>query len=127
MDRETAKDIVKGYLADYLTSHGHNIRKPFICLNPEHPDRSPSMSYDPRRNKVQCFSCGADYDIIDLIGFEYGIRDERAKFEKAYSLYGLDPENQNKPKSEHNTHTHIHTYGEGAINFEATGTKNRVY
>lgn len=127
MDREQAKDIVKCYLQDYLHTHGYSTSKPFLCLNPDHPDTNPSMSYDQRRNKVHCFACGADYDLIDLVGIEYGITDEREKFDKAYSLYGLTVEkratakedftgNQNQPRSEQYTHTdiHIHTKQEEA-------------
>lgn len=125
MDREQAKDTVKSYLPDWLESHGCSTRKPFLCLNPDHNDRNPSMSYDRRRNKVHCFSCGADYDLLDLIGIEYGLRDPKEIFEKAYSLYGLEIDtrkrstaaedfggrNQNKPGNERDTHTHmdIHT------------------
>lgn len=93
MNREQAKDIVKGCLPDYLQAHGLSTRKPFCCLNPDHQDRNPSMSYDHRRNKVHCFACGADYDLIDLIGIEYGITDEREKFEKAYATYGVEVQN----------------------------------
>ena len=121
MDREQAKDIVKCYLQDYLHTHGYSTRKPFLCLNPDHPDTNPSMSYDQRRNKVHCFACGADYDLIDLVGIEYGITDEREKFDKAYSLYGLTVEkratakedftgNQNQPRSEQYTHTDINIH-----------------
>jgi replicative DNA helicase len=126
MDREQAKETVKSYLPDWLESHGYSTRKPFICLNPDHPDTNPSMSYDRKRNKVHCFACGADYDLLDLIGIEYGLTDQRAIFDKAYSLYGLDverksdprkdfspaaPQYQNQAKSEQHTHTHmdIHT------------------
>ena len=113
MDRDQARDIVKGYLEDYLRSKGLPTRKPFRCLNPEHPDRNPSMSFDSRRNKVHCFACGADYDIFDLIGFDYGLTEPREIFDKAYSLYGLTVEtggaatpsrqgNQNDPRTERN-------------------------
>lgn len=89
MDRETAKEIVKGYLEDYLRNKGINTRKPFNCLNPDHPDKHPSMSYDRQRQRCKCFSCGASYDIFDLIGIDYGLADDKAVFEKAYNLYGL--------------------------------------
>lgn len=89
MDREQARDIVKGYLGDYLNSKGINTRKPFNCLNPEHPDRHPSMSYDSRRQRCKCFSCGASYDIFDLIGIDYGLTDDKDIFNKAYEMYGL--------------------------------------
>ena len=123
MDREQAKDYVKGYLPEYLESHGYSTRRPFCCLNPAHPDNNPSMSYDRKRNKVHCFACGADYDLLDLVGFEYGLTDQREIFDKAYSLYGVDvqsrssaaadfkPVVQNQSKSGQYTHTHmdIHT------------------
>ena len=89
MDREQARDIVKGYLGDYLNSKGINTRKPFNCLNPEHPDRHPSMSYDSRRQRCKCFSCGASYDIFDLIRIDYGLSEDVDVFNKAYELYGL--------------------------------------
>lgn len=92
MDRDQARDIVRGYLEDYLRQKGLPTRKPFRCLNPEHPDKNPSMSYDSRRNKVHCFACGADYDIFDLIGIDYGLHEPRDIFDKAYSLYGITVE-----------------------------------
>lgn len=111
MDRDQAKEIVKGHLADYLESRGCSTRKPFLCLNPDHNDRNPSMSYDRRRNKVHCFACGADYDLLDLIGIEYGLRDQREIFDKAYSLYGLEVKTGRSSAREDfapPTHTHTH-------------------
>lgn len=32
-----------------------------------HDDKSPSMSYHKKRNRVHCFSCGVDKDVIDVI------------------------------------------------------------
>lgn len=89
MDREQAKDIVKGYLEDYLRNKGINTRRPFTCLNPDHPDKHPSMSYDRERQRCKCFSCGASYDIFDLIGMDYGLRDNKDIFNKAYELYNI--------------------------------------
>lgn len=126
MDREQAKEMVKGYLPQWLESHGCSTRKPFLCLNPAHPDNNPSMSYDRKRNKVHCFACGADYDLLDLIGIEYGLSDQRDIFDKAYSLYGVSvdrrsdprkdfrpaaPQYQKQSETERNAHTHmdIHT------------------
>lgn len=100
MDREQAKEMVKGYLPQWLESHGCSTRKPFLCLNPAHPDNNPSMSYDRKRNKVHCFACGADYDLLDLIGIEYGLTDQREIFDKAYSLYGLDVQRRTDPRKD---------------------------
>lgn len=105
MDREQAKDIVKGYLDDYLRGKGINTRTPFKCLNPEHEDRHPSMSYDRNRNRCKCFSCGATYDIFDLIGMDYGLTDQKDIFNKAYELYNItidktEPARRPAPKKE---------------------------
>lgn len=57
---------IKNHLKDYLEDLGINTSKPFNCLNPQHDDKNPSMSYDPKRNIVKCFSCNSNYDIISL-------------------------------------------------------------
>ena len=88
MNRDQAREIVKDYLGDYLQAKGINPRKPFNCLNPEHPDKHPSMSYDRQRQRCKCFSCGASYDIFDLIGMDYGL-EGKAVFDRAYELYNL--------------------------------------
>lgn len=125
MDRQTAEATVKGYLEDYLRGQGINTRKPFNCLNPEHTDSNPSMSYDRKRNKCHCFSCGADYSILDLIGIDYGLTETADIYKQAYSLYGIEVDSyrataredfkevstKNSPKANKNTDTHnsIHT------------------
>lgn len=93
MTRDEAKNYVKMQLPSYLSSKGINAGKPFKCLNPSHSDGHPSMSYDKKRNKCHCFSCGADYDIIDLIKNDYGLTDDKAAFDQAYSYYGVELEN----------------------------------
>lgn len=90
MDREQARDTVKGYLEDYLRSKGINTRKPFNCLSPDHNDTHPSMSYDRRGQRCKCFSCGVSYDIFDLIGIDYGLSDDKDIFNKAYELYNIN-------------------------------------
>lgn len=90
MDREQARDTVKGYLEDYLRSKGINTRKPFNCLSPDHNDTHPSMSYDRRGRRCKCFSCGVSYDIFDLIGIDYGLSDDKDIFNKAYELYNIN-------------------------------------
>ena len=35
------------------------------CLCFKHSESNPSMSYDPKRKKFKCFSCGASYDIFN--------------------------------------------------------------
>ena len=84
-----AKEYLKEQLIDFLEERNINVRKNFICLNPEHLESTPSMSYDSRRNKVHCFGCGADYDIFNLIGIEYSLNDFQSQFNKACELYDV--------------------------------------
>lgn len=99
MTRNQSKEAVKAELERYLSEKGIDTRRPFTCLNPAHPDRHPSMRYDRKRQKAHCFACGADYDIFDLIGAEYGLTDHKEIFAKAHALFQMN---------EH-THHSIHT------------------
>lgn len=73
MDIESAKQEVKQRLEEVLQQRGINTRRNFYCLNPEHDNtNTEAMGYDPRTLKAHCFSCGASYDTVDVIGLEYG-------------------------------------------------------
>lgn len=88
-NRDQAKEHIKSQLENYLKQKGIDTRKPFKCLNPTHADKNPSMSYDGKRNKAHCFSCGADYDTLDLIGLDYNLSDSKDIFNKAYEIYHI--------------------------------------
>jgi replicative DNA helicase len=51
------------------------------------------MSYDSKRKKAHCFSCGSDYDTFDLIGIDYGLSEHKEIFEKAYEYFNVSVEN----------------------------------
>ncbi len=82
-------DNYKPLLADYLKSKKgiHNIYKPFRCLNPEHKDVHPSMSYTDKYNICKCFSCGASYDLFDLIGIDYCTTSFKDQLKIASEIY----------------------------------------
>lgn len=92
MNRDEAKTEIKGKLEEYLIEKGINPKNLFHCLNPEHNDKHPSMSYDPKRNRVHCFSCHADYDIFGVIGADYGLADFKSQFEKACDVFNVHPD-----------------------------------
>jgi replicative DNA helicase len=99
MSRDEAREYVRGQFREYLESRGYDTRKPFKCINPDHPDKHPSMSFDPKRSKAKCFSCQADYDIIDAIkALEPGCSDNKAAFDFAYRRYGVELETTGKGK-----------------------------
>ncbi len=81
-------DTLRPYLASYLQGKGISLRKRFRCLNPDHPDRNPSMGYDARREKVHCFACGADYDLFDLLQIEHHLSSPGEALRIAAQLYG---------------------------------------
>lgn len=88
MNRDQAREEARGRIEEYLNQRGINPRKPFLCLNPQHADTHPSMSFDRKHNRVKCFSCGASYDVFDLIAMDYNL-DSKAAFDKAYELFSL--------------------------------------
>lgn len=99
--QEQAKEKAKSMLEWYLQNKGINTRKNFQCLNPNHNDNKPSMAY--KNNYCHCFSCGAHYDIFDLIGVEYNITSETEKFKKTYEILGIDVEYKDYKKEYSNT------------------------
>ena len=107
---------IKKMLPQYLDMLGISTRHPFNCLNPEHPDHNPSMNFDAKDGKhVKCFSCGAYWDIFDLIAFkelhstvvgnkvEYDFKDAYNKALRVLNIKGKlmeDRIKQNHPKNE---------------------------
>lgn len=95
-------DTLRPYLADYLHMKGINPRRRFRCLNPEHLDRDPSMGYDPRRQKVHCFACGADYDLFDLIAIDEHLDKPGDALARAKQIFGREdlPEEPQKNQAQ---------------------------
>lgn len=82
MINDQVKETIKTHLKDYLEEKGINTNKAFNCLNPQHQDNNPSMSYDPKRNIVKCFSqCNCSYDLISLYALDNNL-DERTDFKR---------------------------------------------
>ncbi len=112
MNPEEAKESAKTHLLDYLNAKGINTSTNFSCLNPSHDDKHPSMSFDTRRNRCHCFSCGVDYDIFDIVALDTGLSGKEL-FNHVYKMYNISvdysnlnankAELQNIPHSESNT------------------------
>ena len=102
MNYEEAKKEVKRRLEEYLRARGIDTRHKFKCLNPQHADEHPSMSYDPKRQIVHCFSCGVSYDTLKIMEIETGMRGYEL-FKHAYEYFGIQvegnsPERAYKPQ-----------------------------
>ena len=89
-------EYIKSQLESYLRQKNIDTSRNFRCLNPNHEDKNPSMSLDRTSRSglhCKCFSCGAYYDIFDLIALDYGIIDKSEVFKKAYEIFNLDSSN----------------------------------
>lgn len=104
------KELLKNKLCDYLEQQ-HGINQPtqhhFNCLNPSHNDKHPSMIVN-KNNPVycKCFSCGANYDIFELIGIDYKLEDYKQQYKKACELFGIEYKSNDyleakEPRREH--------------------------
>ena len=94
MNPEEAKEYAKTNLEAYLNAKGINTSSNFSCLNPAHEDKHPSMSFDSRRNRCHCFSCGVDYDIFDVVAIDTGLSGKEL-FNHVYSLYNISVDYDN--------------------------------
>jgi replicative DNA helicase len=103
MNGTEVKHFIKSQLSNYLQKQGIDITQPFHCLNPSHPDNNPSMHYDSENNRVHCFSCEQGGDIIDLIGLEYNLTEDKAKFNKTYEILGVAKNRQADSSSTQNS------------------------
>ena len=109
----------KPYLRDYLERF-HNVTNPrrfFNCLNPEHIDNNPSMMFTDKYNICKCFSCGASYDIFDLVGIDYNLDNFRDKIDKVHELYlGYTPRYNDNIKEDKNISYDYTNYYNKCIN-----------
>lgn len=83
------KETLKTYLKDYLRDTDRPTTTPFRCINPNHEDVHPSMSYNEKKNVVHCFSCGKSYDLYGVIGIDYNLTDFKDQLKKASELFNV--------------------------------------
>ncbi|MBO4515948.1 toprim domain-containing protein [bacterium] len=124
MNPEDAKESAKTNLSDYLTAKGINTSTNFSCLNPLHEDRHPSMSFDKKRNRCHCFSCGADYDIFDVIGIDTGLTGKEL-FNHVYKMFNIHVEfaGQNTNASSSKSISHQDSQANKNIHDDAKGAR----
>lgn len=86
-DYARTRDFLKSKMPDYLKRRGISAGQKFICLNPSHQERMPTMSYNPSDFTVRCYECGASYDIFELIGIDSRLPDYPSQFKKAHEMF----------------------------------------
>lgn len=109
----------KTYLFDYLSKY-HNLTNPkkfFHCLNPNHIDNNPSMMFTTKYNICKCFSCGASYDIYDLIGLDYNLPTFKEQLNKLKEIYfDYVPEERKTMEKEDNKEFNYTNYYKICVN-----------
>ena len=126
MDRETAREQLKGNLRSYVESitsksKGANMYVCPLCGSGSGKNGTGAFSIKDGTS-WKCFSCNKGGDIFDLIGEYEGIADHSEQLKRAGELFGVtvdshrstaredfSPEYQNQPKNEQHTHNSIHT------------------
>ena len=135
MDRQTAKEEIKGREPDFLEKAKHKVNghTSYICPccgngGGSSGDGIALDPHSPRAKRYKCFVCGLSEDIIGLWKLHKGITEDREAFTTLYDYYGLQvdsnptaredfkPEYQKQAKNEQYTHNSIHTATEGASN-----------
>ncbi|MGN0909015.1 MAG: toprim domain-containing protein [Succinivibrio sp.] len=86
-DYARTRDFLKSKMPEYLKRRGINAAAKFLCLNPAHQERLPTMTYNPADCTVRCYECGASYDIFQLIGIDNRIPDYPSQFKKAHEMF----------------------------------------
>lgn len=92
MKRKEAREYVRQHLKEYLEYQGIDTRRNFKCINPNHQDNTPSMSYNEKnvqRPYVHCFSCNSTYDIFDVIGIFNNVYEFKDKEKIAYEFFNI--------------------------------------
>lgn len=84
---------LRGFLPEYMAQKRMVVgrgKKLIRCINPQHNDSTPSMSYYPKTRKLHCFGCGATYDLFDVIAMDYPYCDSFPRqVKKACELFGV--------------------------------------
>lgn len=86
---DSSKQYIKDQLPTLMRQLGLPTRKNFSCINPDHTDRKPSMSYDRKHQQLHCFGCGAKYDTFDVLRITYGWSGKEL-FDQAAEMFGLE-------------------------------------
>lgn len=99
LNQDQAKEYLRQQIGVYLDNTGRSSKNNFTCIRGTHRDNTPSMSLNPRTNKVKCFSgeCNSEptLDIFDIIGIDYDLPNFNDQFKKACELYNINVEGGN--------------------------------
>jgi len=77
------------YFKQYINSDV-DLEKNHSVLCPFHDDHNPSMVYQPEKQFIKCWACGAGGDVISLHQINKGFRTRQEAMESLVSLYNIE-------------------------------------
>ena len=97
MDRQTAKEEIKGREPDFLQPARHKVNGHTSYICPSCGNGSGSSGdgialdiHSPRAKRYKCFVCGLSEDVIGLWKLHNGTTDDKKAFTELYSYYGIE-------------------------------------
>ena len=82
--------LLPEYMAQKRIVVGGRRNRLIRCINPDHRDSTPSMSYHQKTQRLHCFGCGKSYDIFELIAMDYPECDSFPRqIKKACEIFGI--------------------------------------
>ena len=103
MNKEQAREMLKGYLPEYLMKYGSvDVNRPISCFN-EQCSKEHGMSYNAELHQEVCPDCGAHYDIFDIIRLHHELANNDEAFTKACEIYGIQVDENSEEVNSTNT------------------------
>lgn len=77
------------YFKQYINSN-IDLEKNHSILCPFHNDHNPSMVYQPEKQIIKCWACGAGGDVITLHKLNKGFKTRQEAMDSLISLYNIE-------------------------------------
>ncbi len=84
---EATAEALRPFLKEYLEEQGIDTSKNFICINPKHNEKKPSMTCAQHEERAYCFSCSTAADIFAAATFLEGKPDKGPGWVEENLLY----------------------------------------
>ena len=90
MNKEQVRDMLKGYLPEYLMKYSSvDVKSTHLSCFNEQCSKEHGMSYDAELHQEVCPDCGAHYDIFDFIRIHDELVNNDEAFIKACEIYDI--------------------------------------
>ena len=104
MNKEQAREMLKGYLPEYLMKYSSvDVKSTHLSCFNEQCSKKCGMYYDAELRQEVCTDCGAHYDIFDIIRINKELANNDEAFIKACEIYGIQIDENSEELNSTNT------------------------